>query len=632
MEKTKAKDRAEDLKNAVTSGELMELSPNPMLLTTMAIIHQRDEELPEKRVLLYNQAVDVLLIRWQKRKEGSVSAPLKKILAKKDGLWEIMERLAYQAHSKEAAGKKGEELLRKDLLEILENQENFGNMELAAEFLDYVDLRAGLLVGQGGDEKGGRPPTYAFPHRTFKEYLAGRHMLSFSRGVGREYLEKAKERDFWYVAAKLGAEELLFNNKKAGEEKLLNLAYELCPNIQYPIGEPISRAALWSGYMAVILGKDTIMKDDIPGGGIAYLKILVDRLKNVMSTSPLGAIERADAGRFLAALGDPMDEVLRPEEIEFIEIPKGPFLMGSKESDEGADKNETPQETYTIPYDYKISRFPVTNAQYYVFVQEGGYKVEKYWTEARDAGVWKEGKVQDRDRPYNLGEPFNLANHPVAGVNWYEALAFCRWLTDWLRKKGKLRMNEEIRLPSEPEWEKAARGTDGRVYPWEGGPDPDKANYNDTKIGTTSAVGCFPSGKSPYLVEEMSGNVWEWTRSLWGKDWEKPAFGYPYKSGDGRENLDASSDTLRVLRGGAFYLNVRLARCAARDWNYPSYWFRSFGFRVIASPFTCYEAKCQARREKAVFSGFRIKLPFEAAPHPNWGRRRREHQFSLRVF
>ena len=141
-----------------------------------------------------------------------------------------------------------------------------------------------------------------------------------------------------------------------------------------------------------------------------------------------------------------------------------------------------------------------------------------------------------------------------------------------------------VQLPSEAQWEKAARGRDGRLFPWGDKADPNRANHIGAGIGTTSAVGCFPGGASIYGVEEMSGNVWEWTRSLWGRDWRSPEFGYPYQPEDGREDLWADSTVRRVLRGGAFNYADRFARCACRvaysPLKYPWY----FGFRLVVSP------------------------------------------------
>ena len=131
-----------------------------------------------------------------------------------------------------------------------------------------------------------------------------------------------------------------------------------------------------------------------------------------------------------------------------------------------------------------------------------------------------------------------------------------------------------MQLPSEAEWEKAARGINGQRYPWGGEADPDRANYDETGIGASSAVGCFPGGTSPYGCLDMAGNVWEWTASLF-RD-------YPYRADDGRE--DPTSPDVRVLRGGAFSDFRRVVRCAFRDYYYPNLGNFYVGFRVVVAP------------------------------------------------
>ena len=132
---------------------------------------------------------------------------------------------------------------------------------------------------------------------------------------------------------------------------------------------------------------------------------------------------------------------------------------------------------------------------------------------------------------------------------------------------------------------RAARGTDGRIYPWGNEFDPNKTNVDVTGIGSTSAVGCFPSGASPAGLLDASGNVWEWTRSLWGKSYSEPEFTYPYFDRlQERENLKAGREILRVLRGGSWFSGSRFARCAVRSWDYPVLRSYGRGFRVSLSP------------------------------------------------
>jgi len=215
--------------------------------------------------------------------------------------------------------------------------------------------------------------------------------------------------------------------------------------------------------------------------------------------------------------------------------------MGSdRDSDSYANDDETPQHEVPLPA-YYIARYPVTVAQFLAFMQDSDGTPEE---------------------PESLRGP---ANHPVVLVTWHEAVAYCRWLTEKLAASNEtpadlrrlLRGDGvdqpwQVTLPSEAEWEKAARGTDGRIYPWGDEAEANRANYDETNINRTTAVGCFPGGVSSFGVEEMSGNVWEWTRSLWGSDLGKPDFRYPYQPTDGREDPAAANDVRRVLRGGSF--------------------------------------------------------------------------------
>jgi formylglycine-generating enzyme required for sulfatase activity len=224
----------------------------------------------------------------------------------------------------------------------------------------------------------------------------------------------------------------------------------------------------------------------------------------------------------------------------------------------------------------------VTHAQYLAFVTDTGHRPPSAETDSERSYEWRDGQP-----------PPHLLNAPVVLVTWYDAQAYCSWLTEQLRAwegtpepLARLLREEgwQVRLPSEAEWEKGARGTDGRLFPWGDEPDPNRANYEDTGIGSTSAVGCFPGGVSRYGMEDMSGNVWEWTQSLWGENWGKPDFKYPYRVDDGREDLEVGDNVRRVLRGGAFNSNERFVRCAFRRRLSPLNWYRLFGFRVVVAP------------------------------------------------
>ncbi|UCC89430.1 MAG: SUMF1/EgtB/PvdO family nonheme iron enzyme [Anaerolineales bacterium] len=232
-----------------------------------------------------------------------------------------------------------------------------------------------------------------------------------------------------------------------------------------------------------------------------------------------------------------------PIQPELILIPAGEFLMGSQpERDQMAYEAEYPQHGVYLP-DYRMAKTPITHAQYAAFVKASGHPAPYYWVD----GKLPEGKE----------------DYPVAYVSWYDALAYCKWLS---KKQGRT-----YRLPSEAEWEKAARGSEGRIYPWGDAWDPACCNSKESRLEETTPAHAFPEGASPYGILDMAGNVWEWTGSLY-----KP---YPYDAKDGREDPQAFGK--RVLRSGAYYSTARRVRCAYRDSGYTEDSRGSYGFRVV---------------------------------------------------
>jgi len=250
-------------------------------------------------------------------------------------------------------------------------------------------------------------------------------------------------------------------------------------------------------------------------------------------------------------------------DIEWCEVPAGEFIMG-----EGKQ-----QHTLNLPYSYKAAKYPITNAQYRLFVEDKGYTTQRYWTEAG----WAEKEKRKWTGPrQSRGEPFNLSNHPVVGVSWYEAVAYCRWLTEVLRDCGELAEGWQIRLPTEAEWEKAARGVDGRTYPWGEGFDIEKANGKETEVESTCAVGIFPDGVSPYGCHDMAGNVWEWCATEWGE--------YPYQIENEWAEVYLERKGGRILCGGSWNDRSVNLCCAFRGGNDLFNGNFDWGFRCFCVP------------------------------------------------
>lgn len=224
--------------------------------------------------------------------------------------------------------------------------------------------------------------------------------------------------------------------------------------------------------------------------------------------------------------------------MEFLRIPAGKFLMGSDNNDL-AYPDEQPQHEVFLQ-EYLISKYLVTNRQYQAFLYATGYS------------HWEHDTI-----------PANKEKHPVVSVNWLDAVAFCEWICTLTR--------QIVRLPSEAEWEKAARGSDGRMYPWGNrAPDNSLSNYG-RNVGDTTQVGAYPSGASPYGAMDMAGNAWEWVNDLYDQH-------YYNKSSLNNPSGPASGE-YRILRGGSWSSAERSIRTTTRLSNLPGDAGYASGFR-----------------------------------------------------
>jgi formylglycine-generating enzyme required for sulfatase activity len=399
-------------------------------------------------------------------------------------------------------------------------------------FLRVVQERTGLLGEHGLG-------VYRFSHLTFQEYLAALAV------AGRDdYVAYTLERTgdpWWREVILLEAGHLSTQSR----ERTTRLIEAIAERKEEP--EP---------YHNLVLAAECLR--DVGEGRVEgdVASQVQRRLREALETRPpvwrrlfgkrgtkawieqrsvaMEALVRAGAGYWRLPYGEP----------EWVEIPAGEFWMGGEGEYDGKPVHRVHLDTF------HISRVPITNAQYRLFVEATDQEPPEHWEEGRP--------------------PKGKASHPVVYVSWHDTLAYCEWLSEVTGKA--------ITLPSEAEWEKAARGSkDKRAYPWGDTFDATLCNSDELGLGDTTPVGIFLDGASPYGVLDLAGNVWEWTRSLYE--------GYPYDPDDGRENLEAGDEPRRVVRGGAFVLTVDGVRCASRDGYDPGYRSRGYGFRVVVSPF-----------------------------------------------
>ena len=516
-----AKDERRGLLEAVQHNQgVRRLAANPLLLTILALMKRQGVSLPERRVQLYDRYVTTLLSSWNRARSLTGRAPGRDL--DEEDTVRMLAPLALWMHEvAPGVGLVPRPELQRKLIELFTARGDENPRAASKQFLEDVHQHAALLLARGPEE-------YGFIHLTFEEYLAAVAIALEGQGDA-ELMVKI-------LSPHIG-------EQAWREVTLLTVAYlgipQRLPRIAGKVVEALAHATEGKPGEAVVLAGDAVL-DSFPGGiPVESKDKVLEALIPAMQNSEVAPKTRQRAGQILGKLG------WMPSDLdEFIKIPAGKFLYGD-------DKEER-----EIKNPFWMAKYPVTNLQFARFMQAGGYDEQSFWSkegwEYRQKNKWQEPRYWD-DRKWN--NPIS----PVVGVSWFEAYAYTQWLNQQDLPFEKP-ANYQISLATEEEWEYAARGTDGREYPWGDDFDARFANTSESGRIQTTAICTYPQGQSPFGVQDLSGNVWEWTSSWY-----------------------SNKKNTRVLRGGSWYSYSRLARCAWRGDVSPDDRDYSFGFRIVVS-------------------------------------------------
>jgi len=598
-------EQAENLQSALLKNEwFLRIARTPLILSLVTLVHKnRPTDLLKGRARLYRECLDILLDSWDKKRGVASPASLslnEKLLVLKTIAFHYINNGLLEIDID------GLEELITPLLSSLTKPDSAKNL------IRQIYERSGVLVEQANGK-------YGFAHRALHDYLAASHIAEHN--LDALLLSRtAEERWREVILIAIGlvkpnqrAETLLKSLLAQSSENAASIAlagWSLAEDIQVEEGlrasvkrelleqleltKTSSDFALLSGALldtdstamrnwtqSVLVGdnhelRNRVLNILIPELGLDQSKPFIPTLTKVLADTHADVDFRKHCALALAKLKVPADaeiwralefarkgkdqslkstatwawcELGRFAELGLVMVPAGEFIMGSANMDGQARDSEKPQHTLYLPTFY-IGKYPATVDEYRAYVEDSKHKTASKRS--------LEG----------------VGNHPVVYVSLNDAFSFARWYG--------------MNLPSEAEWEKAARGTDGRVYPWGNDWQENYANTDEywqkprsfwarlrlNRIpSTTTPVGYFsPRGDSPYDCADMAGNVWQWTRSLYND--------YPYDTSDGRE--DEAALGRRTLRGGSFFSDQGLARCAIRL-DLINVLFFYYGFRVVVS-------------------------------------------------
>jgi len=499
------------------------LARTPLMLQIICLVHRARGAMPRRRTELYEQCIDVLLERWDEAKglEVHLSAAEARHVLRPLALWLHEEEGRTYAEAEEV-----KKVIEPHLARVKrQNQE-------AQQQLDRILLsardRSGLVTGHGIAQ-------YGFQHLSFQECLAAEEI---ERQSLHEKLVEAFGRSWWreptLLAMGLDAprfQEAFFQCLIPSERftENLDLALGCVRDALAPVVKPFADGLHDADLPSRARHSCAMVLQEIGGEqAIKALKAALDLPdREVVSAArgalaQLGALVKPEPHVALSTRPEAKAEtvVVAKDGSELILVPAGEFVMG--------DESEACKRRLDA---YYIGKNPVSNAQYRRFLEDTKRPEPLFWDNKR----------------------YNRPNQPVVGVTWRDAIAYCEWA--------------DLRLPTEAEWEKATRGTDGRKYPW-GQDDPTDSLCNfDNNVREPSEIGSYPDGASPYGCFDMGGNVWEWCMTKW-RD--------PY---DEQEDNSTRGDEARVMRGGAFNCDRDSVRCASRLGGLPQLGIDDLGFR-----------------------------------------------------
>ena len=541
------------------------LARNTVMLTALAVVHWNEKRLPEQRAELYES-----ILLWLSR-----SRELRPGRAGPERSLEVLRTLALAMQNVEGgrkvqvtrhwAAEQIADLFPDEPARPTRFSKPSRSIALAEKFLEEEELDSGIIVRRGNEVR--------FWHLSFQEYLAARAIGGLSEQSQRALLFGTYKRLYepeWREVGQLLGGVLYEQGRKKVDVLITAVLDELYGN-----GGSQSKPPNLADQARAVGLLDGIVRDLSPyqyqPSDPRYRQTFTEVMR-IFEPEPSKSVPiklRIETAEALGRAGDPR---LVDDKLRWVEIPGGKFLMGAQQQDNHAPNydpdafnNELPPHWVEVDA-FHFGRYPVTVQEYAVFIEDDGYAESRWWL-PKEFGR--------RQQPEDWQKQVEHQNRPVVGVSWFEAMAYCLWLTDRLRRLGQLKPTESIRLPTEAEWEWAARGNTPRRYPWgDAEPKAERLNFN-SQVGSPTPVGVYPLGATPEGVLDLAGNVWEWCADGYDGGYYQAC----HSQGTVKNPTGPDTGAARVVRGGSWYYGARDCRSAYRGILDPDFRYYYTGFR-----------------------------------------------------